>query len=88
MKDVQGKDNARDKVLISMKVPETCLNPYYNYDEEDDKRLADGMLDESLPYAYASNFSSPYLDQHHRRLDQHLRRLTQQRQENPNFDQE
>lgn len=49
MKDVQGKDNARDKVLISMQVPETCLNPYYNYDEEDDKRLIEGMLDESMP---------------------------------------
>ena len=46
MKDVQGKDNARDKVLISMQVQETCLNPYYNYDEEDDKRLADGLVDD------------------------------------------
>ena len=58
MKDVQGKDNARDKVLISMQVPETCLNPYYNYDEEDDKRLAEGMMDEREPVYYASNYSS------------------------------
>jgi len=78
MKDVQGKDNARDKVLISMQVPETCLNPYYNYDEEDDKRLADEMLDEHMPVNYASNYSSL--------LDNHLRRLDQRRLENPNFD--
>ena len=58
MKDVQGKDNARDKVLISMQVQETCLNPYYNYDEEDDKRLAEGMMDEREPVYYASNYSS------------------------------
>ena len=49
MKDVQGKDNARDKVLISMQVPETCLNPYYNYDEEDDRRLIEGMMDDDVP---------------------------------------
>ena len=40
MKDVQGKDNASDKVLISMQVPESSLNPFYNYEDEDDKRLA------------------------------------------------
>ena len=40
MKDVWGKDNASDKVLISMQVPESSLNPFYNYEDEDDKRLA------------------------------------------------
>ena len=86
MKDVQGKDNARDKVLISMQVPETCLNPYYNYDEEDDKRLSEGIVidDPSMPVfpsgSYVSNYSAI--------LDHHLKRLDQRRLENPNFDQE
>ena len=35
MKDVQGQDNANDKVLISMQVAQANLNPFYN-DESDD----------------------------------------------------
>lgn len=36
MKDDQDKDNATDKVLISMQYAEQNLNPFYKYDEEDD----------------------------------------------------
>ena len=64
MKDVQGKDNADDKVLISMQTAEQNLNPFYQYDEDDNHAKyafgPSGMDNSSHMFAYSINLSGMF----------------------------
>ena len=60
MKDVQGKDATNDKVLISMQVAETSLNPFYNFGDEDEEADNVGLDTSSRMFAYSSNLSGMF----------------------------
>ena len=76
MKDVSGRDNAKDKVLISMQVAEASLNPFYNFDEFGLYNASTSKMDD-LNYAYSSNPNSIF---------EHLRRYTSLREQDSAFD--
>ena len=59
MKDVKGKENVDNKVLISMQTPDANLNPFFSFgDENRGDQQAFGKT--SSMFAYSFNLSSMF----------------------------
>ena len=64
MKDVKGKDNVDNKVLISMQTPEANLNPFYSFGDENGDYSALHRGKTSSMFAYSFNLSSMFENLH------------------------